>query len=91
MNNELNDTQRTILIHMNERFSDMTSGYDSFEDWTGMKRKELKPLMLDLRNKGYVTYERGCMNDDGDVAGSGYCITPKGEATAELQTLKETI
>lgn len=31
-----------------------------------------------LRKKGLAEFYRGLMNEDGEVAGSGYCISPLG-------------
>ena len=31
-----------------------------------------------LRRKGLAEFYRGLMNEDGEVAGSGYCIHPEG-------------
>lgn len=31
-----------------------------------------------LRRKGLAEFYRGLMNEDGEVAGSGYCISPLG-------------
>ena len=36
-------------------------------------------ICRDLRNRGYVTFERGLFNEDGEVAGSGYAITKAGK------------
>lgn len=80
---KLSEVQIKILTSIHEEcYDDYACGYDSLEDWTDLERKELKPLMIDLRNKGFVTYERGLMNDDGETAGSGYLITYKGKSKA---------
>ena len=44
----------------------------------------VKVALSDLREQGMASFARGLMDDDGDVAGSGYCITEKGAIKARL-------
>lgn len=46
--------------------------YRTFERETGLDRATLKKHMTELRQKGYVYYARGLMDEDGQVAGSGF-------------------
>lgn len=48
--------------------------YSYLERRTGYDRKELKPRIKYLREQGYVTYERGLMSEEGEVAGSGFGV-----------------
>ena len=43
------------------------------------KRKALSKLFKKIRPLGYVEFACGLMNDDGELAGSGYTITKLGE------------
>jgi len=47
---------------------------------TGYERKEVKRYVRALARKGYAEFFRGLTTEDGDFAGSGYCITKEGEA-----------
>lgn len=44
----------------------------------GFTRKEIQVAMKDLRVREYAEFMRGLMNDEGEVAGSGYALTRKG-------------
>lgn len=46
---------------------------------------EVRRVTRQLARKGLAEYYRGLFTDDGDMAGSGYCITEAGRAA-----LKET-
>lgn len=46
----------------------------------GLTIKEVRRACRSLRRKGLSEFHRGLMNDDGEVAGSGYCISRDGEA-----------
>ncbi len=80
MTTPIPEVEKMILEGIHDTcYDDYAAGYDSFEDWTGLTHKDLKPILLEMRNKGLVTYEKGLMTDDGEVAGSGYMITYKGK------------
>jgi len=45
---------------------------------TKLKISQVRRAVRSLARKGYAEYVRGLFDDDGMVAGSGYCITKKG-------------
>ena len=45
---------------------------------TGLELKQVKRSVRALARKGLAEYIRGLMDDEGKVAGSGYCATEKG-------------
>lgn len=85
MINDITELQLSIIKSI-YNYIDYEEGlcfnYRGLENLTNLDRKVLKPMLLDLRNKGYVVFEKGLVNDEGEFAGSGYGLTKKGEATA---------
>lgn len=71
---ELNQTEIDILDHLINSDPDFGYQYWWFEEFTGMKREQLKPIMTKLRHDGWIEHMKGLMNDDGEVAGSGFNI-----------------
>jgi hypothetical protein len=53
------------------------------DDLQGVERKELTKNMRRLRKLELALYQRGLMNEDGEVAGSGFSITEEGKAWVE--------
>lgn len=55
-------------------------------DWIGadpytgdhLGKDRIRVNIKELRNRGYVKFARGLMNDEGQVQGSGYAITEQG-------------
>jgi DNA (cytosine-5)-methyltransferase 1 len=70
-------------LNYNEEFC---MGYDYLENHL-YKRPELKKAIKKLREQGYVEYWRGLMTEDGQVAGSGFCRTSKGNEYVEEHQL----
>lgn len=73
---QLTDIQYDILIEME---------YDwcyPFSNFNGTK-KELSKEFKILREAGLVSFERGLMTDEGQVAGSGYCLNWKAKNEIE--------
>lgn len=58
-------------------------GFDWIEGDTNLSRKEVKKAVHSLKEKGLAEFYRGLMDDDNQVAGSGYCISKKGVELAE--------
>lgn len=46
----------------------------------GLDYSQTRRAVRSLARKGLAEYHRGLFNDDGMVAGSGYCATKEGEA-----------
>jgi DNA-binding MarR family transcriptional regulator len=61
-------------------------GYDALRS-ERYKRPELKKAIKKLRDLGYVEYWRGLMTEDGEVAGSGFCRSRKGNEYVEEHSL----
>ncbi len=55
-----------------EMDSEFYAGYSWIEKTTGYDRVTLKPAITRLKKLGYLKFCRGLMNDDGEVAGSGW-------------------
>ena len=69
--------------------SDLCYGYDWIMDYTKVDRKETKKAVDHLRELRVISFYRGLMNDDGEVAGSGFGICePMQEQMAELLCLR---
>lgn len=47
---------------------------------TDIPREICRGILAELRADGLATYRKGLLTDDGEVAGAGYTLTPKGEA-----------
>jgi len=48
-------------------------------DGNRLSTKEVRIACRSLRKRGFADFYRGLMNEDGEVAGSGYCITREGQ------------
>lgn len=49
--------------------------YRMISEFTGTDLKVLKKMVPELRKLGYVEFHRGLLDDDGQVAGSGHCLS----------------
>ncbi|WP_319413918.1 hypothetical protein [uncultured Cohaesibacter sp.] len=43
-----------------------------------INREIVRAILIDLRKDGLATYAKGLWSDDGELAGSGYAVTPEG-------------
>lgn len=77
----INANERAVLTALDEATSgqDMCVSFSYLAD-EGRTIKDVRRACRALRRKGLAEFHRGLMNDDGEVAGSGYCISPAGEA-----------
>lgn len=50
---------------------------------TGLELHQVRRSVRSLARKGLAEYHRGLFDDDGMVAGSGYCATEKGAKLIE--------
>lgn len=62
-----------ILLELRRGCGEMYYGYQMLET-PEFPRKELEKAIKVLKEIGIVDYRRGLMNDDGEVAGSGFGI-----------------
>ena len=66
---ELTAIKYYILVELED--DEFCYSYRHFEG--KYTRDELKVAMKELRDRGLVEFHRGLMNEDGEVAGSGFC------------------
>ena len=52
---------------------------------TGLEIRQIRRAARSLARKGLTKYVRGLFNEDGEIAGSGYCCTREGRAALEAQ------
>lgn len=50
---------------------------------SGLEARLVRRTVRALARKGLVRFERGCMTEDGELAGSGYGATPAGRSALE--------
>lgn len=53
-------------------------GFAPIERKTGLSRKDIKRSVRALARKGFAEFHKGLCTEDGEFAGSGYCITHAG-------------
>jgi len=79
---KLTEIEKTILEEL--KYSGCTednvmySGFAPLEHDMGLSKKELSKIFKSLRERDLVHYQRGLMNEDGELCGSGYCVTNEG-------------
>ena len=73
---KLNEKECTILELLS---IEVCYGFAYLENVTGLSRSEVCRACRSLARKGLAEYHRGLFNDEGDVAGSGYCASRAGE------------
>lgn len=80
---KLNENERKILSSLEEITlfgGEMCAGFDYIRQGTGLDYKQTRRACRSLKRKGLAEFWRGLMNYDGEVAGSGYCISRQGKA-----------
>ena len=77
------DDEVKVLECLN-RDAEMCYPYDYICGETGLTRDQAKAAIDRLREFGAVEFWRGLMNDDGEVAGSGFCWGDPHKAEALL-------
>jgi hypothetical protein len=85
----LTEIQKQMLKNLLEQDAECYYSYAWFDEGIGgkgeMKKEIMKKEMVGLRKLGLVDFQRGLMNDDGEVCGSGFQIFyEKRQAVAEL-------
>jgi hypothetical protein len=76
--------ERSILLIM--AGADKDFGYFNFETLSKRTAIEKRIVRLDCRRmarKGLTEYGKGLCTDEGELAGSGYAITPAGRAALQ--------
>lgn len=69
-----------VLADQTDTWGEVCFYMRHIEEDTKLTRKEIVKACRTLRQLGYIEYIRGLMDEDGKVAGSGYCITSLGKA-----------
>lgn len=78
-NLKLSDEKAAILKFLGEK-PDWCFPFLPIQKEFGMERNEVRRICRYLAKHNLLEFTRGLFNEDGEVAGSGYCITPKGVA-----------
>lgn len=69
-----------VLFDNTDSWAEHCIGFDWIMGDCNLTRKEIQKACKTLREKELVQFYRGLMTEDGEVAGSGYCISKKGQA-----------
>lgn len=84
----LPEIQKALDRHVLQYMDDMAprdyrNGYAfhlrCFEQLPWITKDMARAICRSLTDRGFATYVRGLMDDDGEFAGAGYGITPAGE------------
>lgn len=84
--NELEKEVLALLAGTTRTDGEMCVGFKYLSD-EGTDIKTVRRACRSLRRKGLAEYYRGLMTEDGEVAGSGYCITDLGHEVVEVLEL----
>ena len=82
---KINEREREtlkILSEISESSGGMCCSFDYISGYSTDSTFDIKVVRRacrSLRKKGLAEFYRGLMNEDGQVAGSGYCISTEGE------------
>lgn len=63
--------------------------YRYFEEETGEPREKIKKVMDELRKSEMVEHQKGLINDDGEVCGSGFGLTTRATQWSIREWLNE--
>lgn len=75
-----NELKVLQVLHRDAYDCEICLAFDWIEGETKLSKKEVQKACKVLREKELIEFHRGLMSDDGQVAGSGYCISYKGRA-----------
>jgi len=77
---EISEKQEKVLRHLAEIYGDDSNCtyFKYTAKGTGLTVREVRLACRALKRKGYASFERGLFDDEGKVAGSGYCATREG-------------
>ena len=82
---KINDNERKVLQALSDFADESEEGAclytRSIAERAGLEEKQARRSIRALVRKGLAEYHRGLFNDDGMVAGSGYCISFIGHIT----------
>jgi hypothetical protein len=89
---DINADELAVLKVLDEHTRTWGEMCISFDYMTGatevtLDRKTIGKTCRSLNAKGLADFYRGLMNDDGEVAGAGYCISREGQLTNGKRSL----
>lgn len=78
--NKINESEIKVLTFMLTFYNDdcNCTYFKHIAKDTGLEIKQVRRACRSLAKKGLAEYVRGLFDDDGFVAGSGYCATEEG-------------
>ncbi len=74
----LSDSEQRVLEKLAACGGEYSYSFDTIMTDTGLIRPVVQTACRSLKKKGLAMFFRGLMDDDGNVAGSGYTVTVKG-------------
>lgn len=77
----LNKAETDVLVCLSidtDTWAERCIGFDWIMEETKLSKKEVRNACEVLRIKELICFHRGLMTEDGEVAGSGYCISQLG-------------
>ncbi len=88
MKNLINENEKKVLIFMAESYDSFGGGgcyyFKTIADDVKLEIKQVRRACRSLKKKGFAEYIRGLFDEDGMVAGSGYCCTNKGAELVKI-------
>lgn len=79
---KLTKDEEAVLIELHQD-SEQCVGYN----WLSGTKEELKPIIKKFKELDLIEFHRGLMTEEGEVAGSGWCRSPKGNEYVEENQL----
>lgn len=83
---KLTENEEAVLVVLSST-EEHCVNYAWLQGATGMGHKELELIIKHLKELELIEFWRGLMTDDGDVAGSGWCRSLKGNEYVEVNNL----
>lgn len=84
------DTHRRVLEALAEGGGDFPFfGFDALAAYSDLDRAHVRRIVRHLARKGLAQFGKGLWTEEGEPAGSGYCITDAGRAVlSDLSSAK---
>jgi predicted ArsR family transcriptional regulator len=86
----INDNEKKCLkalVENTQPHGELCIGFQWVADEVHLTKKEVRRHIRALARKGLAEFYRGLFNDDGEVAGSGYCASTEGVKLIESELL----
>lgn len=87
MKNLINENEKRVLIFMAESYDSFGEGgcyyFKTIAEDLKLEIKQVRRACRSLKKKGFAEYVRGLFDEDGMVAGSGYCCSKSGADLVE--------